>query len=376
MTRAARISLLLAVAIAAPAVLACGDVAPKGDPLAEAIRSGSTYLRTSRDSTDLWTQVRDASAPAYARAQRALDEHHPLLALQRLSSAQVNLAAWQYASSHPEAFRDDTTGLAARWLREGDSLQAYLGRPARAARGRVRGLPDPRERLASFHPAAIRALAETALPDVRIYYDTVLDYASSTQPVFGYFYIGVARNRRDFFELCATLSQESAPPEPPFRSIAPELDTLEAHVLAAYRPPASLDRHSEFIGVSAAIKQARELDAEGFPRGALLQYLGAAQRFAAMRDPAPLDSAALAARLAGFAARIAGDHLDHSIATLYLDAARSDLAGMKAGEVPPGAIRIATDVLPLYFAALEPAPPVVARPAPEATVTLVRWPYT
>jgi hypothetical protein len=35
-----------------------------------------------------------------------------------------------------------------------------------------------------------------------------------------------------------------------------------------------------------------------------------------------------------------------------------------------------SDVLPKYFAALAPAPPVATLPDPEVTVTLVRWPYT
>jgi hypothetical protein len=43
---------------------------------------------------------------------------------------------------------------------------------------------------------------------------------------------------------------------------------------------------------------------------------------------------------------------------------------------PPIAAAIATDVLPRYFAALGPARPSPARPAPRVTVTLVRWPYT
>jgi hypothetical protein len=37
---------------------------------------------------------------------------------------------------------------------------------------------------------------------------------------------------------------------------------------------------------------------------------------------------------------------------------------------------IAADVLPRYFRALDPPPPVPAPVAAEVTVTLVRWPYT
>ena len=89
------------------------------------------------------------------------------------------------------------------------------------------------------------------------------------------------------------------------------------------------------------------------------------------------DFAAFARREgADFEARLHRGNVDHSIGDLYLESARSDQSIAKAGEVPPNAVAIATDVLPRYFAALEPAPRVAARPVPRATVTLVRWPYT
>ena len=45
----------------------------------------------------------------------------------------------------------------------------------------------------------------------------------------------------------------------------------------------------------------------------------------------------------------------------------------KGGEV---ASAILEDVVPLYVAALGPVPQRPPAPMPEATVTLVRWPYT
>ena len=155
-------------------------------------------------------------------------------------------------------------------------------------------------------------------------------------------------------------------------------DTLHARVLAAYRPPLSIDRHPEFIGVSSVIKEARELDAAGLRRGALLRYLVAAQRFAAFHPGAALpDSATLAQRLAALDSRVAAAREDHSIAATLLQSAHAEVETTKPGEVSPVAAGIVDEVLPLYFAALAPAPAVAASAVkPQATVTLVRWPYT
>ena len=59
--------------------------------------------------------------------------------------------------------------------------------------------------------------------------------------------------------------------------------------------------------------------------------------------------------------------MDHSLGRIFLEAAQAE---------PALAPAIAGDVLPRYFAALEPARPRPPQPAPRATVTLVRWPYT
>lgn len=384
MSRAGRrVALLSALAITASAVLAAGDRAPGGDPLAREIEGGLAYLSAHHDSLDFYQQVRDASLPAYQRAAQALHEGRRLLALQWLGAARVNLVAWQFVAARPGAMSADSRGLAAAWQRERDSLSVFLGPPSAAGDARAAGAPrssgDPRARVATLHPAAIRALAEATLPSIPDYCDAALAYGNATQPVFMWFYVGVARAQRSFYDLCVALAEPGARPEPAFRSIAPELDSLHARVLAAYRPPASIDRHPEFIGVSAVIKEARELDAAGLHRGALLRYLSAVQRFALLQATADakLDSATVADRLADFERRMKRERLDHSIAEVFVESARSDLASARADSVPPNAAAIVADVLPRYFAALASAPPVAAaRPAPEATVTLVRWPYT
>jgi hypothetical protein len=94
-------------------------------------------------------------------------------------------------------------------------------------------------------------------------------------------------------------------------------------VLAAYRPPASIERHTDFIRASASLKEAHELDALGLRHGALLRYLQAAQRFApsAAVPAGPPD--ALEARLREYDARLASRERDDSIGRLFLETAQS-----------------------------------------------------
>ncbi|MFI4946567.1 MAG: hypothetical protein ACHP85_25030, partial [Burkholderiales bacterium] len=145
-------------------------------------------------------------------------------------------------------------------------------------------------------------------------------------------------------------------------------------VLAAYRPPASIDRHSDFIRASAALKEAHELDALGLRYGALLRYLQAALRFAPLRGVPAGPGTALEARLREYDARLASRERDDTIGRLFLETAQSLATGKD--QDPALAQAIADFVLPKYFAALEPRKPAAKAPEPRVTVTLVRWPYT
>lgn len=331
-----------------------GGAAPAGDPLADAIARWQAVLAAG-GSGELWTQVAQGSAPALAAAEQALAAGRRLFALQRLTAAQGNLAAARYVAALPAETLTEPARFEAEWARMGEELRSELAAPDPAA-------------LEGVRPAALRALGEAALARVRAHYGASLEYGRSTQPESGLFYVGAAAAQRDVARLCRELGQAVAPPAPALRSLAPELQALETQLLAAYRPPASIDAHPAFIRASGTLKEARELDAAGLRHAALLLYLQAAQRVAALRTPpAALAPEALGERLAGFEARLADPAADHSLGRLFLEAAQAE---------PESAATIAADVLPRYFAALAPA--AVAAPASEAgaTVTLVRWPYT
>lgn len=290
--------------------------------------------------------------PILERAQEDLREGRRLLALQRLVNARAALAPTERAPGQPLEVLEE------EWQRMGTELAADLVTPS----------PDA---LDGLEPAALRALAEAALPQVRIYYHAGLDYGRNTTPDSGLQYLGAARSQREVVNASRAFSTPTGLKAPPVRSLEPELDALQHDLLAAYRPPAWIERHREFIVASSTLKEARELDEAGLRYGALLKYLQAAELTAPLRhgseQPTPLKGDALAARLRELDSRLSAGESDHSLGRLFVEMAQAE---------PDRASVIAQDLLPRYFAALEPAPPRSPRPAPQVTVTLVRWPYT
>jgi hypothetical protein len=352
-------------------ILASAAGSASRDALAGEIARWTAYLNEERATDEMFTQVKAASGPALSRADEALRAGHRLLALQRLMMARINVAAAAYMLQKPATERVDTASFEAEWSKTGSLLRDDL-RP-------------PRSILDGVRPLAVRALGELAVPQVRAYYEASLEYGRNTMAQAGFFYIGAALAQRDFAALCRSLSEGNSPPPPAMRPLEAELDELEAGLLKAYRPPASIDRHSEFIVASSAVHDARELDAAGLRAGALLRYLQAAARVAPLRSATEsMDAAALTGRLHDFEARLSVRGVDHSIGRLLLEDARSQMAASPTGAMPAGAVTIATEVLPRYFAALQPEPGgrAAARPRLDSpavrpvTVTLVRWPYT
>ena len=330
------------------------------DPLADELDRWATFVKTNPATDDLWKELKPGSEAVLARARDALAAGRRLLALQRLAYAREQLLAATYIGERPADQRKDNARFEAEWARMGEVLRADLKTP-------------PADAAASVQPALLRALAEAALPQVGIYYEASLEYGRATMPDSGLYYLGAAQAQRDFAAFARKISEPAGSP-PPLRSIATELEVLDAEMLAAYRPPLSIEKHPQFIAAAAQLKEARELEAAGLRYGALLRYLMAAYRFGPLRADAPaLAAGTLAAELQGFETRLAAGGLDHTLGRLFLETAQSEAAA-DAGAV--NAAVLARDVLPRYFAALGPPKPPVPKSAPQVTVTLVRWPYT
>src|SRR5262245_4586560 len=303
---------ILALAASVPAVPAArADTQP--DAVAAEIARWTAYVRDNTDGSDLWKDVKRSVEPALARAQRAQSEGHALLALLRLGAVHDNLTASVYLGQRTAEQRKDNAAFEAEWKRVGGELKPLLGPPVAGAFEGVR-------------PELLRAMAQAALPQVRIYYDASLEYGRSTTPDSGLYYLGAAQAARDFGSLARKLSGGPALKPPPLRALGPDLDALEREMLAAYRPPLSIDKHPEFIGASASLKEARELDAAGLREGALLRYLLAALRFSSLRTAGPPAAPALTEALAKLEARLSAPGVDHTIGRVFLESAQSDLA--------------------------------------------------
>ncbi len=337
------------------------------DPVSVEIQRWSDYIKTNTATDALWTQARQAAEPALGRAAQALSDGRRLLAIQRLAAARELLAASQYVAEQPG--KTDAAAFEAEWQHLGKTLASGV----EAARSST---------VANLRSAALRALAEAALSQVKVYRDASLEYGRNTMPENGFFYLGTARAQLALVELLPSFSTAGAGGAARAaiapRSLSAELDALEADLLAAYRPPAAIDRHPEFIRASAALKEARELEAAGQRHGALLRYLQAAQRVAPLRPspPAPGEASAAAASLKEWQSRLSKERKDHSLAQLFLEEAQAALEGNAPAANPGAAAVVANDVLPRYLSALEPAKAAPAKPAIAVTVTLVRWPYT
>lgn len=333
------------------------------DPVAVEIGRWSDFIAGNPSTDPLWIQVRDSSQPMLESAAEALRDGRRLLALQRLAAASANLGGSAYLAQRSTQSLADAAAFEAEWKRMGAVLRAELAPPSRST-------------LASVRPAAARALGEVALLQVRSFYEMAPEYGQNTMAAYGLFYVGVAQAQSDFVAWTRTLEEASARTAPPLRSVSGELDRLEDEMLAAYRPPASIEKHAAFIGASSSLKEARELDAVGLHAGALYKYLQAAARFAILQAPSgPIDTEVVRARLDQLSARLAQGDTDNSIGTLFLEIAQADLAA-KTGEPPATAQAVACDVLDRYFEALAPARRAAPKPPAAVTVTLVRWPYT
>ena len=344
---------VVALALIAAAVPAAAE-AP--DPLAAEIERLSAFVESNPATDEIWKDVKASSGPVLERAGEALRDGRRLLALQRLAAARTDLLAAEYLGKRPVDAGKSIAAFEKEWARMGGVLRDALGPVAASA-------------LEGAQPAAARAEGEAALLQVRAFYDSSLEYGRATMPESGFFYLGSAQAQRDFAAFCRALPG-GAPGRPPtLRSIAPEIEELSGALLTAYKPPASIDKHPEFITASALLKEARELDAAGLRYGALLRYLEAAMRSGPLRAAAgPKGDETVAERLAAHEKRLLEPGVDHTLGRMFLEAAQANPG--------PLASAIASDVIPRYFSALAPARPAPQPVPARVTVTLVRWPYT
>ena len=358
----ARFAFLLGLVIAIGTLATCGGrAADVRDPIAADVARWKRFLAEDTVTVGLVSQVKRSATTALTSADEALAKGRRALALQRLGNVRTSLEPALHAATRANVTFEEVDAERARLSRRFDPAALEpLTRPSGTS---ALGL----------------ALAQASARQARETYDAGPVYGQATEPLFGMYYLAQGVSYLDYAAFAARAGaplRSSGERTPKLRSLAPEIRALRDEMLAAYKPPLSIDRHSEYIGASSATKEALEYEAAGLREAALLRYLQAALRFAPLRSSsAPLEAAALAARMDAARRLLAEQAVDHSIGTLFLEVAASDADTASAGQAGL-ASAVVEDVLPRYFAALGPAPAMAASRRPEVAVTLVRWPYT
>ena len=236
-------------------------------------------------------------------------------------------------------------------------------------------------------PVALRALAEKAMNQMLTFREGAQGFANLTDVEKGaiadnyasvLYYDGEGAGQAEFNVFCSTLDLSRNVGAFPLRSVLPELQQLQARVIAAYVPPNSVEHHVDFIRLNATLKVASELDAAKHYAGALYQYLDATQQFASMHAavPAAAHQSQLRKSLQKMSTHLAASKQDNSIAQLFVERAEAWLTRSPNAARWTDIESIVEQVLPAYFAVLQASSPSEPRAPAGVTVTLVRWPYT
>ena len=340
--------------------VACVAQEPKTTIRAEIQRYKAIVAKAGDSGT--WKEVKPLVSETLNNSEAALDRGRLYLSLMELGRSERLIVAANYADE-PEA---DSAAFERRWADERSRLLKYTS--AEKARQEWKA------------PLAVRALEEGARGQVMPTVDAAKAYAPVTELKYGQHYLGEANGLADFSRSLREIKFAAVPATPRVRSITPELSELQQKANAAFKPPLSRDKHSEFIRLNSMLKLSEELNSQGLYAGAWYAYLLAVTQFSALNaqpvDASKLDS--LRARSTAELQRPSESGMDDSLRKMFVEQAAA--AVEKNAPTPEDLNRasaILSDVLPAYAELVSGASKDTAPNATLlATVTLVRWPYT
>jgi hypothetical protein len=332
------------------------------------ITQAEDRVKSGPDSDQNWKEAKPNLLKTLATARESLSADRVFLALAQLNFAATDLAGLEYITGNSQIVSGGSSAFEKEWKRADLELTKY---EKRYNDGHWQG-----------KPVALRALAEASWVQSRALYEASRPYAAATQVQYGLYYLGRSRASAENALFCLGLRLNATKPPPDYRSLAPEIEVLQNRVIAAYKPPASIGHHQEFIQLNAAIKTAKELDVAKLYFGSLYEYLEAIRLFALL--DAQMPDAQSAGQLAGDAAgartSLAAAPVDESIGEIYVQRADAALEAFRADNKDVAklkAAQVALDVvIPAYLAAVDKPLPAVAPAGHVIDVTLVRWPYT
>lgn len=258
----------------------------------------------------------------------------PLVRLYRLRDAFIGVEALRYVIEHRGASKD---------LAQVEALEA-------ASRDAIERPLAP-----MAGPVLQLALRQETHNHAQVLHRAAVPYAKVDAPASGVYYLGEAEGNRRYRELVESLPFEKQnEPRPNRAALEAALQRLDTAALAAFeRDPGGRSA----IGMSARLKEARELFDRGSLEGAALLLVEAQLDISRKNAAAKIATARITS----------APHAD-SLSAMLRAIAREEAANDTA--------RIVTaDMLPLY-SSLFAKVPVAKKPPRVVTVTLVRWPYT
>ncbi len=288
----------------------------------------------------------EQEAAAYAKlieeAEAALRAGHVHYGLYRVQQVNGDVGGYAYMRRQRAVAEGGAAAFERDWRRLGRELSAKERRLAPVGRSRA--------------AAAVKALAESSLTQVRPQYEAGKLYGYNTTFEYGLFYFGGAAAHLDFALFCQSLGLDAQGRALPLRPLDAELKRLEEEILNAYRRPGASAQQARYNAANSTLKVATELNAERRYAGALLKYLDAARILAQIDASAAEPPAAAALREKGelMRARLASTAADHSVGMIYWEMARFAVERAEAGKPDTDELRraaVALDaVLPRYFA--------------------------
>jgi hypothetical protein len=316
----------------------------RAQTLADRVCDRVNHLRAILPLADDFKDQREQVLRALTDVEAAARDGQSYLALYRLQSLWTNIQPSEYARSRAAVTKEGLPGFERAWRRLAPELKTMDAAIDQSMHARL--------------PQAIRGLIEISRTKSRAYYESSRPFGEDTGIRWGLYYMGVANAQLDFALLCLKLDFSSQRSALPFRSLGPELQTLDARVTEVYKQRDSPELVEEFIALSSNMEFANQLEKQGRHDGALIAYLDAVLKLGLLETsaPSPDGAAALGARLDEMVVRHWPSDTDNSVGMIYSTMARRALSHT-ATVAPPAedlkkAAVLIDRVLPAYLNAI------------------------
>lgn len=282
----------------------------------------------------------------FEEAKRALGAGHLFYGLYKLQAAWAEVQTREYLKAKSAIGKEGTEAFETEWKRLGLVLDEKEKQFAGDALRRS--------------PAAVRALAESSLTQVRPYYQSGRLYGLNTTIDDGLYYLGLSPALLDYALFCQSLTFGQASPDLKLGPLSDALAALESETLRSFRKAEADGQYQQndtqrlrYIRTNVTLKMAAELNQEKRTAGAFHKYLEATYYLGLAENATPGDLPRLKSQSEAFAARLNNSKFDHSIGRLYWELAQASLMRAEAGQ--PGsdeqkrASVLLEKVLPAYF---------------------------